>query len=80
MSPTVAGPDDALEQSVRELDLGTHVGAQGILRLMNLRLSLRTPGPDSIELPAKVSRHDPAGFAVQFTGPSAEVRTLIGRL
>ncbi len=56
------------------------VGAQGRLLLTDLRLSLRTSGPDSIELPVKVARHDPAGFAVQFTGPSEEVRTLIGRL
>ena len=54
--------------------------AQGRLRLMDLRLSLRTSGPDSIELPVKVARHDPAGFAVQFTGPSEDVRPLIGRL
>ncbi len=56
------------------------LSAQGRIRLTNLRLSLRTTGPDSIELAVKVSRHDPAGFAVQFTGSSEEVRTLIGRL
>ena len=55
------------------------VSAQGKLRLTNLRVSLHTTGPDSIELPAKVTRHDPAGFAVQFTGDDDGVRVLIER-
>ena len=55
------------------------VSSQGRLRLTNLRMSLRTTGPDSIELPATVARHDPAGFAVQFTGASEDVHTLIER-
>ncbi len=55
------------------------VSSQGRLRLTNLRMSLRTTGPDSIELPATVARHDPAGFAVHFTGATEDVQTLIER-
>lgn len=55
------------------------VSAQGKLRLTNLRMSLRTTGPDSVELPAKVARHDPAGFAVQFVNAHEDVRILIER-
>ncbi len=55
------------------------VNSQGRLRLTNLRMSLRTTGPDSIELPARVARHDLAGFAVQFIGASEDVHTLIER-
>ena len=55
------------------------LSAQGRIRLTNLRLSLHTTGPDAIELPAEVARHDPAGFAVQFTGATDDVRTLIKR-
>ena len=55
------------------------VGTIGRFRLMALRSSLHTTGPNSLELVASVVRRQADGFAVEFLGSTERLRGLLDR-
>ena len=55
------------------------VGKQITVRLMAIQSSLRTSGPDTVNVDAMVVRHDLKCFAVRFVGGQRELRALLRR-
>ena len=71
----LSGSGALLTNSTGDLEPGT----RGILRLMNLSQTLRTPSQDTMNLEAEVVRREMGGFAVRFLGPTRPLEALLER-